>query len=71
VRIEPRYKPRGKRRFISAAVFVAETESESKILDAVFGKTLKNVDGLIGNRDAECRLSDGCGEHYVIIKKSE
>ena len=49
------------------AVIIAETEAESEILDKVFGKVLDS-DGFISKTMCECRVSDGCGEHYVLIK---
>lgn len=49
-------------------VFVAETADESHLLDKFFGKAV-GPDGLIGDpRIAECRLSDGYGEHYVLVR---
>jgi hypothetical protein len=60
-------KPRG-------LVCIAQTKEESELLDQVFGNKVVDGDGLIGKRaaiglrrQAECRLSDGYGEHYVYI----
>lgn len=52
-------KPRG-------LVIQAENAEESEMLDEVFGSRV-GPDGLIGTREAECRLADGYGEHYVYI----
>lgn len=51
-------------------ILIAESESESAMLDETFGKDV-GEDGLIGVRQAECRLSDGYGEHYVFIKNKK
>lgn len=50
---------------------VAESPEESELLDQIFGNKVVDRDGLIGIRLAECRLSDGCGEHYVYIDAVE
>lgn len=47
-------------------VCIAETPEESRILDAVFGDRVDG-DGLIGKHLAECRLSDGYGDHYIYV----
>lgn len=55
----------------TALVLAVENEGESKLLDEVFGKTVHDG-GLIGtltaSLPAECRLADGYGQHYVMIK---
>jgi hypothetical protein len=38
------------------------------MIDQIFGSHV-GEDGLIGERVAEARLSDGFGEHYIYIKK--
>ena len=50
------------------AIFIAENEEESKILDEVFGDTPSKKDfGLLGTGRAEIRLADGAYEHYVRV----
>ena len=49
-------------------VFVVETDEESALLDQFFGKAAQD-DGVIGEpKIAECRLSDGYGEHYILVR---
>jgi hypothetical protein len=56
------------RRILRGLVLVAESESESKMLDEAFGTEVLD-DGLIDSRErvVECRLADGYGEHYIHI----
>ena len=71
MRVERRFKSKREKPIgqkIRGAIFVAETTAESAILDELFG-TQVGSDGLIGTLYAECRLSDGYGEHYIYIKK--
>ena len=49
-------------------LFISESSEESRLFDHAFGSKVEE-DGLIGRRIAECRLSDGYGEHYVLIKR--
>ena len=49
-------------------MLTAETDDESAVLDEWFGTTLFE-DGIIGAICfAQCRRSEGSGEHYVLIK---
>jgi len=57
--------PEGESR-VRGAVLIAEGEKESAVLDQVFGSQVGDC-GLIGSRRCECRLADGCGEHYVYV----
>lgn len=71
MKVEVRYTPDEGTRHLKprGLVLVAENDSESGMLDLIFGSAVDN-DGLIGERWAECRLSDGIGEHYVYIAAS-
>lgn len=51
-------------------ILSTESEDESYLIDAIFGAKPVRADGLIGNPlQAQCRLSDGYGQHYISIKK--
>ena len=51
---------------LQGLIFVAESEEESQLIDSLGS----NVDdeGLIVKGEYEIRLSDGCGEHYILLK---
>ncbi len=53
--------------FTVDAVLAAETKEESKILDEVVGSFV-GEDGWIGSGAFDVRLSDGYGDHYVLLK---
>ena len=66
-RLERRWAGDGRGgRVVRGLVIVTETEAEREMLDAVFGSKV-GVDGLIGKRVAECRLSDGYADHYIYV----
>ena len=67
MKVEARYERTPKKMVLRGLVLVVENKSESALLDAAFGKVV-GEDGLIGKKPAECRLSDGYGEHYIYIK---
>ena len=54
--------------FPRGVVIIAENEGESKLLDEVFGKTVREC-GVICNITGQLKLSDGYGEHYLWIEK--
>ena len=49
-------------------ILIAETAQESAMIDQCFGPNIIQDDGLIGESTCECRLSDGIGPHYILIK---
>ncbi len=67
MRIEERTtrSPQGKL-ITRGIVLIVESKHESSLLDKVFGDRV-GEDGLVSERDCECRLSDGYGEHYIYI----
>ncbi len=50
-------------------VLISENEEESKILDLLGDRV--DADGIIENGEYELRLSDGYGEHYVLLKSNQ
>lgn len=48
-------------------VLLAETDEESALLDYALGKHV-DPDGLIAKFTGELRLSDGLGEHYLLVQ---
>lgn len=70
MKLEPRYTMSEDHttQLLRGIVCIAESEDESKLLDAVFGDQVGR-DGLIGKRTAEveCRLSDGYADHYLYF----
>ena len=51
-------------------ILVAENKEESKLFDSVFGNKVEK-DGLIAQIQGEVRLSDGFGEHYLVLKRKQ
>lgn len=49
-------------------VLIAENAGESRLLDEVFGKSVR-PNGTICNVTGSLKLSDGCGEHYLWIER--
>jgi hypothetical protein len=58
------------RSILRGLILLTESEEESELIDAVFGKKV-GKNGLIGIRSAEARLSDGYGDHYVYISANK
>lgn len=53
---------------VMCAVLICESESESKMMDTLFGDQVIDDDGLIARRTVEVRLSDGYREHYMYVE---
>ncbi len=52
-------------------LLVSESDYDSLMIDKAFGSTVQDDDGFIANVSGEVRLSDGYGDHYIILKKNE
>lgn len=68
MRMEARHQMVEGEKEIRGLVLVADSEQESRLLDALVGSSV-GEDGLIAIGEFEVRLSDGYGEHYVYLKK--
>lgn len=64
----PRYITTSEGQKLRAIVFIPEYELETKWLDEIFGSEV-GVDGLINTGKVEYRLSDGYGQHYLLVPR--
>jgi hypothetical protein len=54
--------------FCRGVVLICENDGESRLLDEAFGSRV-DADGKIAVVAGEVKLSDGCGDHYIWLKK--
>jgi hypothetical protein len=51
-------------------ILTCENKNDSEFLNWLVGNKTIDSDGLIGNVTGQIRLSDGYGEHYLILSKN-
>lgn len=68
MKLEPRYTRNGDHVTLRGLVLISENKDESKLIDECFGDRPITVNGEVGTpRQAQARLSDGYGDHYIYI----
>jgi hypothetical protein len=69
VKVEARKRMLNSHDFSYELLLTAETPVESLAIDDVFGSTV-GEDGLISLAQGSVKLSDGYGEHYIILRRT-
>ena len=54
--------------FCRGVTLICENDGESRLLDEAFGSRVRDS-GIIAAVSGEIRLSDGIGEHYILLRK--